>query len=68
MTPIQRRVTKRLKSLRTARGLTQEALAHKLGFSRAYLARLEMGRHDPPLSTLVKLAKALKVTVADLVQ
>ncbi len=33
---------------------------------RDYAARLETGRHDPPMSTLAKLAKALKVTVAEL--
>lgn len=47
-------------------GLTQEALARKAGFSLGYVARLELGMHDPPLSTLVKLAKALKVRVGDL--
>ena len=68
MNPTQRRLILRLKALRAKRGLTQEALAKRLGFSRAYLARLEMGRHDPPLSTLVKLAKALNVTVVELVK
>ncbi len=48
--------------------MTQEALAKKAGMSRAYLARLEIGRHDPPLSRLRKLAKALKVTVGELVE
>lgn len=47
--------------------MTQEALATKVGVSRAYLARLEMGRHDPPLSRLRKLAKALGASVAELV-
>ena len=58
----------RLKKLREARGLTQEQLAEKAGVSRAYLARLEIGRHDPPLSTLEKLAKALKVKVGKLLE
>jgi transcriptional regulator with XRE-family HTH domain len=58
----------RLKQLRTSRALTQEGLAKKAGVSRAYLARLEMGRHDPPLSRLRKLAKALGVKVGDLVE
>jgi transcriptional regulator with XRE-family HTH domain len=46
--------------------MTQEALATRAGVSRAYLSRLEMGRHDPPLSRLRKLAKVLKVPVAEL--
>lgn len=57
----------RLKELRDDRGLTQEKLAKLAGVSRAYLSRLEMGRHDPPLSRLRLLAKALKVKVSELV-
>jgi transcriptional regulator with XRE-family HTH domain len=57
----------KLRKLRVSRGLTQEALAMRAGISRAYLARLEMGRHDPHLSRLRKLAKALSVKVSELV-
>jgi transcriptional regulator with XRE-family HTH domain len=57
----------KLKRLRQARGLTQEKLAKRAGVSRAYLARLEMGRHDPPLSTLERLAGQLKVKVMELI-
>jgi len=32
-----------------------------------YIGRLETGRHDPQLSTLTKLAKALKVRVGELI-
>ena len=46
--------------------MTQQALAQKVGVSRAYLSRLELGRHDPPLSRLRKLAAALKVPLARL--
>lgn len=62
------RFAMRLKELREAKGFTQEALAKKAGVSRAYLARLEMGRHDPPLSRLRRLAKALGVKVGRLVE
>ena len=58
----------RLKTLRERRGMTQEQLAEKSGVSRTYLARLETGRQDPTLSTLEKLAKALKVKVAKLIE
>jgi transcriptional regulator with XRE-family HTH domain len=60
------RLSMRLKQIREQRGLTQEQLAEKAGVSRAYLARLEIGRHDPPLSTVEKLAKALKVKLGKL--
>ena len=56
----------RLRKLREARDMTQATLAKKAGVSRAYLSRLEMGRHDPPLSRLRKLAKALGVAVTEL--
>jgi transcriptional regulator with XRE-family HTH domain len=58
----------RLKRLRKARGLTQEQLAHRAQLSLGYVARLEIGRHDPTLSTLKKLAKALGVPVTRLVE
>jgi transcriptional regulator with XRE-family HTH domain len=48
--------------------MTQAALAARIGASRAYLARLEMGRHDPPLSRLRALTKALKVDIAKLLK
>ena len=56
----------RLRTLRLNKNLTQAALAKKVGVTRGYLARLEMGRHDPPLSRLRKLAKALGVPLAEL--
>lgn len=60
-------LAKRLKQLRAERGLTQAALAKRAGVTLGYVGRLEIGRHDPQLSTLRKLAKALKVTVAELI-
>jgi len=58
----------KIKQFREQKGLTQERLAEKASLSLGYIARLEIGRHDPSLSTLVKLAKALKVTVGELVE
>ncbi len=58
----------KIKQLREAEGITQEDLAKKAGLSLGYIGRLEIGRHDPSLSTLVKLAKALKVKVERLLE
>lgn len=68
MSTERRRLTMRLKALRTKQGMSQQALAKKAGISREYLARLEAGQHDPPLSTLTRLATALKVKVGELVK
>jgi transcriptional regulator with XRE-family HTH domain len=38
------------------------------GASREYIARIELGQHDPTLSTLEKLAKALGVKVGRLLE
>jgi transcriptional regulator with XRE-family HTH domain len=48
--------------------MSQADLADKSGVSREYIARLETGHHDPSLSTLVKLAKALKVKPGELLE
>ena len=61
-----KRFAVRLRTLRLKKNLTQAALAKKVGVTRGYLARLEMGRHDPPLSRLRTLAKALGVPLAEL--
>jgi len=61
-----RRLGKRIQARRTERGLTQEELAKRVGLSRPYLARLEIGRHNAPVLTLATIAKALKVPLRDL--
>ena len=58
----------RLKELRNKKGWSQAVLAAKLGVTREYLARLEDGHHDPPLSTVERLAKILGVRISRLVE
>jgi transcriptional regulator with XRE-family HTH domain len=54
--------------LRTKRRLTQEALARRAGVSREHIARLEAALHDPRLSLLERIARALGVSLAILVE
>jgi len=68
MDPTQRRFLRNIKQLRAQKGWTQAALAEEASLSWGYIARLEIGRHDHSLSTLIKQAKALKVTGGELVQ
>ena len=62
------RFGKQLQQLRTSRGLMQEQLAVTAGLSCTFLTRLELGQHDPSLSTLVRLAKVLRVSVTELLE
>jgi len=57
-----------LKHLRRERGWNQADLAERAHVSAGYIARLETCRHDPKLSTLVKLAKALGVKLGELLE
>jgi len=56
-----------LKAIRTQKGWSQRAVAAKAKMSYTYLCNVEKGKADPSLSTLKRLAKVLKVKVADLV-
>jgi transcriptional regulator with XRE-family HTH domain len=60
-------MSKQIKKLREARGLTQVELAGKVGVTQVYISSLESGvRKNPSLELLGKLAKALKTNVAEL--
>lgn len=54
----------RLRELRAARGLTQAALAERVGLHRVALAKLEagVGKQGPTWQTVVALCQALGVT------
>jgi transcriptional regulator with XRE-family HTH domain len=58
----------RLKQIRKGKGLSQRSLADKAKMSYTYLCNLEQGKADPSLSTLKRLAKALRVRVVELVR
>jgi transcriptional regulator with XRE-family HTH domain len=67
MAPIER-IAMRIKALRAKRKITQAELAERAGISHGFLARLETGRQDPTITTLEKLAKALRVKVRTLLE
>lgn len=55
----------KLKTLREASGLSIYALAKKAGISTESASKLEQGAHVPSWSTVMALADALGVSVAD---
>ena len=58
---------KKVQRQRKKRELSQEAVAHKVGISRAYMGYIEQGRNLPSMGVLQKIAKALKIKLKDLV-
>ena len=68
MSPTPKQMGRRLKALREARDLSRAELAERAGISREYVRLLEAGRYDPTVGTLQKLAKALRVKLAALLE
>lgn len=54
--------------LRRAKGLTQEQVEERSGFSQQYLSSLERGRRNPTVITLYELARALDVSHVELLE
>lgn len=59
--PLRRRFGSRVKELRIASGLSQEAFADHASIARSYMSRLERGLANPSLDAIEALAQALDV-------
>jgi len=55
-----------VKRLRQKRGLTQAELAKRSKLHRIYVAQIEAQTKTPSIAALERIAKALKVKLADL--
>lgn len=65
---IRARLGKRVRHLREAAGLSQERLAHRARMSRVFLGDIEKGDKSVSIDTLEKLARALDVSMATLLE
>lgn len=65
---VRRKFGKRLRELREAEGWSQEEFADRAGLHRTYVSAVERGVRNPTLSVLARIAKALGITLSDLVQ
>jgi transcriptional regulator with XRE-family HTH domain len=61
-------IGERLKRQRTRRALTQAELAERADVTTATVARIERDEIEPRMTTLRKLARALEVDPAELVE
>src|SRR5882762_10816127 len=55
-----------IRSLRLRNGLSQRQLAGRMSVPRTYVSKIENEKATPTLSSLERLARALEVTVPDL--
>lgn len=55
-------VGENVRRARQEKGLTQEELAERSGFSQQYISGLERGRRNPTVVSVYELANALDVT------
>ncbi|MDP1860572.1 MAG: XRE family transcriptional regulator [Gemmatimonadaceae bacterium] len=63
---LNQRIAERVRDVRTAHGLSLDALARKSGVSRSMISLVERGESSPTAVVLEKLAAGLGVTLASL--
>jgi transcriptional regulator with XRE-family HTH domain len=62
------RFGERVRELRQATGLSQEAFADRCGLDRTYISGIERGKRNVSLENLKVLAEALDVTLSGLLE
>jgi transcriptional regulator with XRE-family HTH domain len=68
MVPMHRRVLgEKVRTYRKRAKLTQEKLAEKASLSVVFISLLENGRRTVSVDSLLRIARALKVRIEDLV-
>lgn len=65
--PLAARVGQRIRMLRKSAEFTFDAFVEETGVGRGYLSELERGLVVPTIGTLARMARALELTIADLV-
>ena len=55
-----------VREARTERGVAQETLAHLAGIERSHMGKIERGEHMPTLVLILKIARALGSSSAEL--
>lgn len=57
-----------LKRIRTEKGISQGDIVRAMGMPRSFVSSIENGRTNPTLATITKLAKAVGVSVGELMK
>ena len=59
---------KNLKRIRKEKGISQGDIVRSLGMDRAFISNIENGKTNPTLATIAKLAKAIGVSIGELME
>jgi transcriptional regulator with XRE-family HTH domain len=62
------RFGRRVRELRKAKGMSQEALALEAGLDRSYIGGVERGERNVSLENIHRLARTLSISVAELMR
>ncbi|HVS78887.1 MAG TPA: helix-turn-helix transcriptional regulator [Candidatus Saccharimonadales bacterium] len=63
---VYKEIGKRIVAARKARHMSQEHLASDAGIDRSHMGFIEQGRRKPTISTLVKIANSLHISLEEL--
>ena len=63
---ILQRLGQRIRELRKAKGLSQEAFADRCGLDRTYISGIERGNRNVAIRNIALIAKALGVSISEL--
>ena len=59
---------RRIRSLRTAKGLTQQELGHQADVDYKFIGEIERGNMNPSFKVLVKVAKVLDIDLPEIIR
>jgi transcriptional regulator with XRE-family HTH domain len=55
-----------IRRIRLEQDISQEELAHRSEIDRAYMSSIERGQQNPGIVSILRIAKALELTAAEL--
>lgn len=62
---LQKLIGRRIKELRLEKGISQQMLASICDYDKSNMARIEAGRSNVTIGTILKLCNALEVSLYD---
>ncbi len=57
-----------IRMARKQKGITQKVLGEMIGISNTYLSDIEIGRTNPSIKTLKKIARGLEISYVELLR